>query len=440
VSAPGPTASQDGRAPPAPPPDTSREAPGRLPRVVSSLESQNFRWLMGSIIAGSTANWTEIVVRSWIVYDMTGSAIAMGSVQAAKQVPMLFIGLMGGVLADRFDRKALIVSSQLASALIAAILGVLVLTGYIEVWHFIIASVFEGVVGAIQQPARQALIPSVVAREHLMNAVALSGSVWTISKLAGPALAGTATALSGPASALFLEAAMYGIGSASMARVRLRALDPETLAQNPHWRQPPRRGLGLIEGFRGYGYLRRNTVVGWLAILSLVPILFTFAQQTLAPIFAKDVLGIGAGGLGLLFGAPAIGAIFATIYVAAADDVTRKGLITLFAIVLLGVATVVFGLSSWVWLSLGALALHGFAHMAYRAISQTLLQIHTEEEYRGRVMAVWTADRGLHPISTMAIAFAADAWGPSTAVASGIGCVLVALLVGAVSRTIRELD
>jgi MFS family permease len=441
VSTLGPVTAEDRGDTNRPPTDVAHEPPGRLPRVVSSLESQNFRWLMASIVAGSTANWTEIVVRSWIVYDMSGSAIAMGVVQAAKQVPMLFVGLIGGVLADRMDRKTLIVGSQVASALIATILGILVLTGHIAVWQFAVASVFEGIVGAIQQPARQALIPSVVAREHLMNAVALSGSVWTISKLGGPALAGAATAIAGPAAALFVEATLYGTGAGAMARVHLQAIDPATLAQNPRWKKQPRRGLGLIEGFRGYSYLRRNTVVGWLAILSLVPILFTFAQQTLAPIFAKDILGIGPGGLGLLFGAPAIGAVFATVYIAAADEVPHKGLVTLAAVVLLGISAIVFGLSGWLWLSLGALAMHGFAQMAYRALSQTLLQVHTEDEYRGRVMAIWAADRGLHPISTMAIAFAADVWGPSTAVvASGIGCVLVALLVGAASRTIRELD
>ena len=231
---------------------------------------------------------------------------------------------------------------------------------------------------------------------------------------------------------------MYGAGSAAMSRVRLHRPDAEVLRQGKWGRK---RGMNLLEGFRGYGYLRRNTVVGWLAILSLVPILFTLANQTLAPIFAKDVLDIGAGGLGLLFGAPAIGSVIATAYVATAEDVRRKGLITLGGVVLLGVATVIFGLSTSLWLSLGALALHGFAHAAYRSISQTLLQVHTEDEYRGRVMAVWAADRGLHPISTIAIALMADSWGPATAVViSGTGCVLVALLVAAASRTIRELD
>src|SRR6266540_2070462 len=162
------------------PPSTPSESPTsrqRLPKVAASFASHDFRWLMASISAGSTANWIEIVVRSWIVYDMSGSALAMGAVQASKQIPLLFVSFAGGVLADRMDRKHLLISSQLASAAIAAALGVLVLTELIEWWYFAVASLLEGVVGAVQQPARQALIPSVVPRQHLMNAVALNSSV-----------------------------------------------------------------------------------------------------------------------------------------------------------------------------------------------------------------------------------------------------------------------
>jgi hypothetical protein len=295
------------------------------------------------------------------------------------------------------------------------------------------------VVGAIQQPARQALVPSVVPREHLMNAVALSGSVWTIAKTGGPALAGIAAMIGGNASALFLEAAMYGCGAAALTRVRLHSVDLESLGGR--WAKGKRRGMDWLEGFRGYSYLVQNPVIGWLAILSLVPILFSLAHQTLAPIFAKDVLEIGPGGLGLLFGAPAIGSVIGTLIVASSDDLRHKGLITLWGVVLLGISTVLYGASSVLWLSLFALVLHGFAHVAYRTISQTLLQIHTPDEYRGRVMAVWAADRGLHPISTMVIALIAAAWGAQVAVIlSGLGCVIVALMVAAASRTIRDLD
>jgi MFS family permease len=430
--------------------------------MISSFAGRDFRWLMLSIITGTTANWMEIIVRSIIVYDISGSALMLGVVNGAKSVPMLVMGFLGGVLADRLNRKTILVTTQLTSGAIAASLGLLVVTGQIEVWHFLVTSFLEGMVTAVQQPARQALVPSVVPREHLLNAVTLSGSTWNLSRIVGPALAGAAAGLAGPASALFCEASLYLVGSWAIQRVAglsrpreasaaragvARAGDahasdaPGANAGRRGGGHRPARGGDWREAFRGYGYLRENPVVGWLAGLALVPILFSLANQALAPVFAKDVLHMGAGGVGVLLAAPGIGSIAATVLIVSADEVPHKGLVTLIGVVALGVATIIYGMSSSVWLSVGSLVLHGFAMTAYRAVNQTLLQIHTPDEYRGRVMAVWAADRGLHPVSTIAITSMTQIWGPHVAVTiSGIGCVLVALSVALLSRPIRQLD
>jgi MFS family permease len=390
--------------------------------MLSSFASPDFRWLMVSIIAGTTANWMEIIVRSIIVYDLTGSPLMLGVVNAFKALPMLVMGFLGGVLADRMNRKTILVASQLASGGIAASLGFLLVTGHIQVWHFLVTSFLEGMIASVQQPARQALVPSVVPREHLLNAVTLSGSTWNLSRIVGPALAGGAAALAGPASALFLESGLYLVGSwaiqrvAALARNRVSADAPEGGAGRRWSGRRPSRAGGWLEAFRGYGYLRENPVVGWLAVLALVPIFFSLANQALAPVFAKDVLNLGAGGVGILLAAPGVGSIAATVIIASAEEVPHKGLVTLAGVVVLGVATMIYGLSSSLWLSVGSLILHGFAMTAYRAVNQTLLQIHTPDEYRGRVMAVWAADRGLHPVSTLAITSATQIWGPHIAV------------------------
>ncbi|MPZ14262.1 MAG: MFS transporter [Chloroflexi bacterium] len=421
--------------------------PTRWPRVVSSFESANFRWLMASIVAGTTANWMEIVVRSLIVYQLSDSALAIGIVNSSKSAPMLLFGFVGGVLADRVDRRLLLSTTQVFSGSIALTLAVLVLTGNIEVWHFFVAAFFEGIAGALQQPARQALVPSVVPREHLMNAVTLSQSTWNVSRMVGPALAGAAAGLGGPAAALFLESGLYGVGALAIARTRIRPrLTDAPGGPSPvgaPWRggRPARQRVRWVDSFRGYGYLRENPVIGWLVVLALVPILFSFAHQALAPVFATTVLGMGAGGVGILLAAPGVGSVAATVLVASAGELPRRGLFVLGGVVLLGFATMLYGFSTWVWLSLAALALHGFAMTAFRSVNQTLAQLNTPDEYRGRVMAVYAADRGLHPVSTLGVTFMADVWGASLAVGvMGAGCVLVALGVGAVSRTLRSID
>ena len=400
---------------------------------------------MGSIIAGNTANWMEIIVRSLIVYDLSGSAFMLGVVNGSKSLPLLFVGFLGGVLADRVDRRTLLMTSQLGSAVIAGALGVLMVTGNIEIWHFVAASVLEGVIGAVQQPARQAMVPSVVPREHLMNAIALSGSVWNISRMVGPALAGFAAALAGPAAALFLEGGLYLVGAAAVLRVHFRHAevsgDAAMGGRHGGHGGARREREGWLASFRGYAYLKTNPVVAWLIVLALVPILFSLANQALAPIFAKEILGMGAGGIGLLLAAPGVGSVAATLIIASVGDFRHKGYLILGGVVAMGFATMIYGLSTSVWLSLGILVVHGFSMTWFRSINQTVVQLKTPDEYRGRVMAVYSADRGLHPVSTLAITLMTDVWGAPFAVAlTGMGCVVVALGVALASRTLRELD
>lgn len=390
----------------------------------------------------------EVIVRSLIIYSLSGSAVVIGVVNASKTVPTLVFGFIGGVLADRLDRRSLLLASQLVSACTAAALGVLVLNGTIKVWHFIAAALVEGMAGSLQQPARQALLPSVVPREHLMNAIALTGGIWNASRTVGPSLAGGAAAIVGLSGALFLESIFYLFAALATRRIRVldRPSNPAVMDSiaTDHPQKKGGRGRAktdFLADFRGYSYLWENTVVGWLAVLAIVPVVFSMGHRILAPVFAKEVLAMGAGGVGLLLAAPGIGAIAATFIVATMGNVHRKGMISLAGVVLHGLSVIVYALSNRLWLSLTALALHGFAMTAYRSLNQTLVQIHTPDEYRGRVMAVYAADRALHPISGLVIALIADLWGVQLAVAiSGAGCVLLALIVGAKSRTIRHLD
>lgn len=427
----------DGRGPQAPPGGTA----SRWPRPIASFASADFRWLFLSSLLGTTGNWMENVVRNIVVYDLTDSALALGLVNSTRAVAALPISLVGGVLADRMDRKTLLAVAQGIHGCCGLTLGLLIVAGVIAPWHFAVIAFIEGAVGSIQQPARQALVPSVVPRHLLLNAITLNGSIWRISRTGAPALAALMTVLAGPASALFLEAGLYACGVYAIQRVRFGTPVAAPGGDGSSQWDGPRGRQGWIEGFRGYGYVRENPVVGALILLALVPIVFGFANMALAPIFAKDVLHIGPGGVGLLLSAPGVGSIFATILLASAGDVRRKGLLTFVGIAIMGVAATVYGLSSWVWLSLGALVLHGFAMAGYQTLNQTLVQLHTPDEYRGRVMAVYHMDRSFHPVSLLMVAALADLWGAQVAVAlSGIACVVTVIVVLLLARGLRSLD
>jgi MFS family permease len=321
----------------------------------------------------------------------------------------------------------------------------LLVTGLIEPWHFGVAALIEGTVGAVQMPVRQALVPSVVPRQHLMNAISLSGSTQQLAKTVAPALAGVIAALLGAAAALFFEAALYFAAMLCTSQLSGKLTFTHPIPGRPASEggdSAPRRGRRtLLDGFRGYGYLRENPVVGWLVVLAIVPIIFSFANNTMAPVFAREVLGLGPGGIGLLLSAPGIGSLVATVICAWKGDFPRSGLLSMAGIFFMGITTIVYGLSSWLWLSLLALALHGTAQTFYRVLNHTLVQMHTPDEYRGRVMATYYMDRSFNPLGTLVVAGMADIWSPQAAmVVSGIGCVLTVLVVGARARAVRELD
>jgi predicted MFS family arabinose efflux permease len=330
-------------------------------------------------------------------------------------------------------------------------LGILILSGLIEPWHFALMAFIEGTMGTVQQPARQAMTASVVERRHLLNAVTLNSSNNRIARTVAPALAGVMAATAGPASALFLEAGFYAVAVISISRVRFHAPIRLEAHERPRFAGPQGRPWGggprgrgqpsFIDGFRGYGYLRENPVVGWLVLLGLVPIVFSLAHQTMAPVFAKEVLGMGPSGVGLLLAAPGVGSVIGLIVVALAGDVPRKGLMSMVGIFFMGVTAMLFGFSSWLWLSLTALALHGFAQTFYQTMNHTLVQMYTPDEFRGRVMAVYHMDRAFHPLGALAIATLAALWSPQLAMAlSGLGCILAVVLVGARARVIRQLE
>lgn len=424
------------------------ESPSRLPRMFSSFAYSGFRWLFAASFAGSLGNWMETVVRSVVVYEITGSALALGLVNSGRAVPGLFFGVVGGVLADRMDRRVLLMIAQAIHGACGAALATLIVLGVIEPWHFALAAFIEGTCGSFQMPARQAMVPSLVPPSSLMNAVALNSSTQRISKTIAPAVAAFIAAIFSPAAALYLEAGLYAIAVACVTRIdtgRTLGSPPggDVVERPGRWgiHERGRRRHSVIEGFKGYGYLKQNPLVGWLIVIGLVPIIFSFANNSMAPIFAKDVLHLDYAGVGLLLSAPGIGAVVATLYCAAAGDLPRKGFLSLLGVVALGLTTIGYGLSSWLWVSLAFLVLHGFAQAFYHTMNHTLVQLHTPDEYRGRVMAVYHTDRAFHPIGTIAVVALAEAWGPQAAmVASGVGCALTAVLIAVRARAVRNLN
>jgi MFS transporter, DHA1 family, staphyloferrin A biosynthesis exporter len=401
--------------------------------IFRSLQYPNYRLLLYGQMATSSANWMEQVSRGWLIYDMTGSPLLLGAVQASRAVPLLFFGLIGGVLADRFDRKRQLVLAQNANMVLNLILAALVITGRVEAWHVFATAILAGSVIAFQQPARQSLIPDIVGSDQLLNAIALNSGVLNATRTLGPTLAGLLIAVVGVGGSYLFQAGLFLFASTWTAQM--------SIPDRPERRARRHQGSMWSNLIDGLSYVRsRPTVVALLA-LSLVPIVLAQPYSSMVPIFAKDIFEIGAVGQGVLLSVPGIGAVIGALAVAGRWGETRQGLILIGGVVLFGVGLIAFALSPSLAFALLSLFLVGAASTSYRAVNQSLLQTNTEEAYRGRVMSIYLLDRGMAPLGSLFAGILATGLGVRDAVAIlGALTIAFALVVAIRVPRLRSLE
>jgi MFS family permease len=408
---------------------------GRLPldlkELSRSLRHRDFRYLLAGQVSTSTAMWMEQLARGWLVYEMTGSVFLLGVVQAVRALPLLFLGLFGGVLADRLDRKRQLMVAQLLNMVLNFILATLIVTGLVEIWHVFTTAFLAGSVMAFQQPARQSLLPNTVPRSDLVNAVGLNSIALNGSHALGPAIAGVMVAFAGLGFAYYFQGLLFLGASFWTAQLKVGG-------GHRHGHAEGKSILGsLAEGLR---YIRGNQAVFMLLILALLPIVFALPVIALLPAFA-DLYQAGPGGLGLLLGANGVGSVIGAFVVASAGDFHRKGLYLLIVIMVLGLSVAAFALSPWLWVAVLMIGLAGFSQTGYRVLNQTLLHTNTEDRYRGRVMSVYLLDRGVAPLGALLAGTMAALMGAPSAVAVlGALTFLTAAVVAAAVPPLRRLS
>jgi MFS family permease len=372
--------------------------------------------LMGSVAIG------------WELYERTQSPFALGLVGLVQVLPVIALSLPAGQIADRYDRKRIVLFSQYLLAVCALGLALLTATrGPLPVVYFLLF--LTGVSRAFSGPARSTLIPQTVPPEVFTSAATWSSSSWQLAAVAGPGLAGLGIALSGGATAVFL--AEFGMTLAMIGTLSLIRLRPIALAP---------KGTTLSSLLAGAGFVWRTKVIMAAITLDLFAVLFGGAVALL-PVYAKDILDVGPTGLGWLRAAPSIGAVAMVILLSHLPPIGRAGPALLWSVAGFGVATVVFGLSTSFWLSMAMLALIGAFDNISVVIRSTLLLVRTPDEMRGRVSAV---NMMFISISNEMGAFESGlvaAWlGPILAVVSGgIGTLLAVGLVALIWPEVRRL-
>ncbi len=362
----------------------------------------------------------QIVAQGWLIYNLTGSAVDLGLVGVARSVPILGLTTVGGVIADRASRLLILRSTQSFNVMLSLALAIMVALDAVNVWILVAFAFLAGTSTAFEQPAREAILPDLVEREDLTNAIALHGSAWQGSALIGPALAGAAMAAIGVAGAFFANT--LGFLTVVVALMLIRNV-PE---------RPPRsESRGVFYDFReGLRFIRATRLVLALLLLAAAANIFGRSYQQLLPIFAGDVLDVGPTGLGLLLSAPGAGSVLAAFGIAMAGDVRRKGLMHFLAMVVFSAALVGFAISRSFPLSLALLLVTGLSFTVFSTMTSTMIQLSSPNHIRGRVMSFNTiVMQGFAPLGALIVGAFGASIGTANAVGVGAALVTVAAIL-----------
>jgi MFS family permease len=400
---------------------------GRLP----ALAVPTYRTFLLAAFIGNIGAWMGTTAQGWLVLGLTDSAAALGVASAAGSAPVLVLSLLAGVLADRLDRRLIMVGTQVAGALFAAVLATLTMSGVVAYWHVLVLAVLAGSATALAMPTFQAIVSTLVPNGVIGNAVALNSAQFNLSRILGPVAAGMAIAAGGQALAFWVNALALAIVAVVLWRLPLAMSSAATTrAEASMW-------SNLLDGLR---YVRSDRTVLVLLILAAVPGLLMLNYLPLLPVYARDILDIGAGGLGALTAAIGIGALTGALGVAVLRPAGGSGRLLVAGLVVASGALITFALSTWLPLSMLALAVLGAAQVAYYATTNTLLQVIVPPRLRGRVMSLYILTSwGAIPIGNLLAGLLAERFGAPAALAWGGAITLaVAVVVGLVYRPLRR--
>ncbi len=400
-------------------------------KTFSSLRHLDYRYLWTGTLMMGAGQWIQQVTLGWLLYDLTGSSVLLGALNGLRALPFLVTGPMAGVAADRMDRQKLMLRTQYVLILTAFLMGGLVASGLLEVWHIFVFTLITGVAWSFSEPVRQSLIPSVVPKEDLVNAIALNSGGFNLMKVIGPALGGVLIALFGAAGNFFVQSAAY-VGVLVMIY----------LLHVPPTPEKARHSSALANLKEGFAYVWSTPAVLALMTLAYVPRIFAVPYQTLMPIFQKDVLGVGPEGLGMLMAAPGVGAVLAVLVLAsAASRFRRQGLLLVSSIVVLGLFLILFSRAGSFPVALALLIVVGAFQMLFLASTNTMIMLIVPDELRGRVMSLYMLDRGLMPAGALFAGVTAHFIGaPSTVTTMGTIVIVLALFVAWRVPAIRALE
>ncbi|SEG92385.1 Predicted arabinose efflux permease, MFS family [Thermomonospora echinospora] len=384
-----------------------------------SLRIRNYRLFAAGQVVSNTGTWMQRVAQDWLVLELAhGSGVALGITTGLQFLPLLLFGLWGGVLADRYPKRRILMITQAAMGLLALLLGTLAITGTARVWHVYVLAFALGMATVLDNPARQTFVNEMVGRRNLPNAIALNSASFNGARVLGPAVAGLLIAVAGTGPVFLINAASYVAVLFGLAAMRRSELHPGELV--PRAKGQLREGLRYVRG-------RRDLVM----VLTLVGLVATFGMnfQMTTALVTREVFGVGASSFGLASAMLAVGALAGALL--AARRVRPRLRLLLSAALLFGVLEVVTGLMPTYWSFLVMLVPTGMALMTFTTAANATVQLGVAPEMRGRVMGLYMfVFMGTNPLGAPLVGWMAEQFGPRLSiVVGGVVAALAALTV-----------
>lgn len=398
------------------PPDAAINLRSRYQGLTRSFRHRNYRLFFSGQFISLVGTWMQQTAQSWLVYRLTGSSLSLGLVGFAGQFPVFLLAIFGGIMADRLNRRALLVGTQTIALLQAVLLALLTFTGHIQVWQIMVLATFLGVVNALDIPTRQSFIVEMVGKEDLHNAIALNSSMFNFARILGPSLAGMLLAAVGETWCFSLNALSFLAVIVCLLRMGV----------------PPRPALekhaSVLEHLReGFAYAWRTPEVRTILMLLGVSSVIGMSYVVLMPVFAENILHSGPRGLGMLMAATGCGSLVGALLLATRQESRGIGRFAYYGMLAFGVSLVLFAQSTNLWLSALLLLPVGFCMIVSMAAANTMLQTICPDALRGRVMALYSMMfMGMAPFGALLSGSIAHWLGASvTVTAGGVLCMLV---------------
>ena len=427
------------------------------PQSFVALQHRNYRLLWIGLFVSFTGSMMQNAALLWhvsLLVPPERKGLALGMVGASRFVPVVFFSMLSGVVADAWDRRKVMFATQVAATLVAVGLAALAFMGSTRVWPIYALSAAGAAVGAFDLPARQSLMPTLVPREHLPNAISLQTIMFQTSSVLGPSLGGVCIAFGGVGWVYVLNAISFSFVVVALLMMRDVPARPSALRE-PQGRPEQSRGtapagpalqagakddVSLRAALEGLRFVFRSPLIRSTMLLDFFATFFSSATALL-PIFAQDILHVGAQGYGWLYAAPATGAMMAgTAMVPFTERIERRGRVLLWAVSAYGVATVVFGLSRWFWLTFACLAISGAADTVSTIIRNVIRQLETPNRLRGRMTGVnMVFFMGGPQLGEFEAGAVANWFGaPFSVVSGGLGCLLATAWVAVATPMLRS--